>query len=411
MLTDSSAGPRVLVDSDDFYAVLAGVRGLRRAGYRPWLLVPPGNNYAARSRAVEGKTQIVSPEEDPQGFAVVAAATAVRVGADIVLPGTEAALVALAAHRDCFGGVELGAPLLDVAMRATDKLVLSQLAAAAGIATPETLLLDRDELSAYALQFPVIVKPVRTKTRVAGGLAHGKASVARDREALARASAALPGDRVVVQPFVDGVLGAVAGVAWEGELVCAVHQRAERVSPPDAGISSLARTVPPDSALEAGVARLIALLAWSGIFQLQFVHTHDAAYAIDFNPRMYGSLGLAIAAGANLPAVWADLLCGVEPRGATYRQGVAYRSEEKELQAFVFAVRRGDLRTALDVFVPRLGATHAAFARDDPMPLLATVEKAYGSLRQTRSATSAHNSSTGRVESSRTTRRRSWWRR
>jgi predicted ATP-grasp superfamily ATP-dependent carboligase len=238
--------------------------------------------------------------------------------------------------------------------------------------------------------------------------------VAHDADGLAAAVAAIVGDRLIVQERVGGELGAIAGVAWCGELVCAVHQRAARISPPEAGISALARTVPRDAALEAGVARFVALLGWSGVFQLQFVHAGDRAYAIDFNPRLYGSLALAIAAGANLPAVWVDLLLGRAPRPAAYRAGVIYRSEEKELQAFLLALGRRDFRTVLDVARPRRGATHAAFARDDPAPLLGSLRKAlgaYGSFRQTDSATSAHSSSRGRVESRRRTPRRAWWRR
>ena len=38
-----------------------------------------------------------------------------------------------------------------------------------------------------------------------------------------------------------------------------------------------------------------------------------SAYVIDVNPRIYGAIGLAIAAGQNLPAIWTDLLLGRTP--------------------------------------------------------------------------------------------------
>jgi hypothetical protein len=90
---------------------------------------------------------------------------------------------------------------------------------------------------------------------------------------------------------------------------------------------------------------------------------------------MYGSLALAVAAGANLPAIWADLVGGREPRVGPYRVGVTYRSEEKEAQSLVLAVRRGDWRTALDVVRPRRRSAHAAFAWSDPLPLLGVAKR------------------------------------
>jgi carbamoylphosphate synthase large subunit len=136
--------------------------------------------------------------------------------------------------------------------------------------------------------------------------------------------------------------------------------------------------VPPDAELERAVAEVVRGFEWSGIFQLQFIWHNGVPHAIDFNPRMYGSLALAISAGANLPAVWADLLAGRTPRVAAYRPGTTYRSEEKEAQALVIALRMRDWRTALDVLRPRRGATHAAFALSDPLPLLGPVRRLLG---------------------------------
>ena len=62
---------------------------------------------------------------------------------------------------------------------------------------------------------------------------------------------------------------------------------------------------------------------------------------IDLNPRPYGSLALAIGSGLKLPAVWADLLLGREPRLGAYRVGVRCRAEIREGRALVLVRRRG----------------------------------------------------------------------
>ena len=51
-----------------------------------------------------------------------------------------------------------------------------------------------------------------------------------------------PGQQWLLQEHVRGPLGAVAGVAWRGALVCAIHQIARRTYPPD-GPSAYAITV------------------------------------------------------------------------------------------------------------------------------------------------------------------------
>jgi predicted ATP-grasp superfamily ATP-dependent carboligase len=315
---------------------------------------------------------VPSAQEDAEAFVGAALEAAERLGVESVLPGTESGLVALA-------GRVPAAPSPEIVARALDKDALTAAADAAGLATPPTLLVAAGERA--DVSFPAIVKPVRTKTPGASGaMEHGRAAVVQSADELRRVAAGLPGERVLVQPLLGGELGAVSGVAWHGELRCAVHQRSLRIAPPLVGVSAFAETVAPDRELEAAVARLVSEFEWSGIFQLQFVWHDGVPHAIDFNPRMYGSLALAISAGANLPAVWADLLGGREPQIAPYRVGARYRSEEKDAQALVLALRRGDLRTALDCVRPRPGTAHSAFARDDPRPLLAVVRRPLAGL-------------------------------
>src|SRR5579884_1961411 len=96
MRPHSPDSPRVLVDADAFYGVLAGVRGLARGGYRPWVLTPAGRTYATLTRAAEGRVRVPSPQAQPGAFAAAVLAAAERLGAESVLPGTEGGLLALA---------------------------------------------------------------------------------------------------------------------------------------------------------------------------------------------------------------------------------------------------------------------------------------------------------------------------
>jgi predicted ATP-grasp superfamily ATP-dependent carboligase len=367
---------RVLVTGGEHVGPLATLRALRQAGHEPWAFVPDRAAYAAWSRAVAQWRVAPDPAADPQAFVAAVA----EADVDVVLPGTEPALVVLAGRDEELAPRLVGAPPPDRAARATDKSLLPALAAAAGLETPPTVETARAEAPAAAreLGYPVIVKPLRSDVgdTADGALAHGIPQRADDERSLADALAALPGERVLVQPFLDAALTAACGVAWDGDLVCAVHQASRRIWPPQIGISAFAETIARDDALETGVARLLAELGWSGIFQAQFVRARGRAYLIDLNPRPYGSLALAVAAGANLPAMWVDLLRdGVTRRPTGYRVGAGYRSEERDVQAIAHLFRHGPRRDALRALLPRRGTTHAIAQLRDPLPALGSLAK------------------------------------
>ena len=366
--------PRLLVTEDaPAYGVLAGLRALRSAGDDPWLAVTGRGAYSRRSRARAGVVEVPDPASDRDGYVAALAHAAARLEVAAVLPGTEMGLVALSTARDVFPpGVALGTADADTVRRATDKLELERLAVDAGLATPPTSHITRAEVeSGTAIALPAIVKAARTRTPTKeNGFVSSFVRRATTREELLDAVRAVPGDIVLIQPALEGYLTATSGVAWRGEVVAMAHQVARRIFPPQCGITAFAETVTPDPALEAGVSRLIGALGWSGIFQVQFVSSGGVSYLIDLNPRMYGSLALAVAAGLNLPAIWADLLLGRPPRAGICKVGARFRSEERDLAALGAAMIAADWRTVLDVLRPRRGTTHALGALRDPMPLL-----------------------------------------
>ena len=370
--------PNILVTADERSAVLAGLRALRAAGYRPWVASARHGTYATRSRAGAGTAYVPDPSHDPGGFVDAVVSAAERVSASAVLPTSESALLALAGSTNRFPpGVAVGADSAEIVRRATVKPELLRLAGLAGLRVPTTTTITAADIDRpdREVPFPAVVKPLRSETPGRDGrLEYASVESVGNREELGAVVESLPGSSWLVQPYLPGKLRAVSGVAWEGRLVCAVHQCADRTYPL-LGPSAYAATIPPDEALEEGVARLLELVGFSGIFQVQFISC-DVDYFIDFNPRMYGSLALAVGAGLNLPSIWADLLVGRSPRLRPYRWHVRYRSEERDARAIVAAFIRGERRLALQGIVPRRRTVHAVFSVHDPLPLAATFAKA-----------------------------------
>jgi hypothetical protein len=199
------------------------------------------------------------------------------------------------------------------------------------------------------------------------------------------------GGQAEVQEFLHGELMAYAAVTTPGGRRVAAHsmQVASRVWPPGAGASCRAVSVPVDPELAARAAALLAGLGWFGLAELQFLVPADGIpRLIDLNGRFYGSLALAVAAGANLPATWAALATGrwdqpvvpaadereepdelVEP--VTAVAGVRYCWWEGDLRRAFVERRGGVARDLAGAMYAGVGAVHSTIRWRDPAPALA----------------------------------------
>jgi predicted ATP-grasp superfamily ATP-dependent carboligase len=146
-------------------------------------------------------------------------------------------------------------------------------------------------------------------------------------------------------------------------------------------VISYATTIERDAELEKRLVSLLEHIDWRGLFQVQFLETEHDRYLIDLNPRIYGSLALARAAGQNLTAIWTDLLLGNAPVVGEYRVGVRYRAEELDARALLKLAASGRIGEVVRGALPRARTVHAVFARNDPLPVLTSVSAVCSSLR------------------------------
>ncbi|MGH2786860.1 MAG: hypothetical protein ACRDJV_02990 [Actinomycetota bacterium] len=351
--------PHVLITdgaSGQARSTLAAARALAHAGYAPVVTVSGSNSLAAASRYC-ARAVTVPPAGEP-GYAE---AVGVELASDdyvCVLPSSDAALLAL--------GFDVGHLL--------DKSRLLQHARRVGIPVPAQTRFELwEELVASAddLDYPLIVKPVVMGPSVV---------VAQGPEDLRRAGMPFEGP-VLAQEWLGPPLTSAAGVVWEGRLVASVHQRYLRTWPPAAGGACAAVSVERDVATDAAVTELLG--GFSGLFHAQFA----AGRLIDLNPRLYGSLPLAVKAGVNVPAIYCDLVLGRRTEAPKHgRPGVYYRSLEGELRwaaHHLFGRGRSPLR-AVRALVPHRRVAHAVESLTDPGPMLARLRHVVGQGRHRR---------------------------
>jgi predicted ATP-grasp superfamily ATP-dependent carboligase len=365
----------VLVTDGEERAALAACRGLARAGHI--VAVAAARRPAAAQSSRACARRLLVPRSLSGDEFVSALAKAARTDAyDFVLPGSDAALLALSMFRERLpSSLLLGLPPHQTVARSLDKPALLEEADRTGfpvLESEECAGMSQALAAAKLFGFPVVVKPTTSIVSPGHRPRREAARVVHDRAQFDRALSAL-GTPVLVQRFYDGApVLSLGGVATEHGLAALTAARWSRRWPPVDGAASFAETVVPPSRIVERAETLIAAFGWRGIFELELLDLGNGGFApVDLNPRVFGWMTLALRAGANLPAVWLECLRGPQPPRVIARPGVRYRWEEGDVRHFFWQVRHRHPHAAAAVLRPRRRVAHAYFERSDPAPLAA----------------------------------------
>jgi predicted ATP-grasp superfamily ATP-dependent carboligase len=339
-------------------AAVAGVRALGAAGIK--VVAVASNRSAAGLWSRHAAVRATGPDsDDAEAWRTHVFGLASRHGPLVVYPGQEEGIAPLV-REPVPEGVLLPYPGSAAVERLRDKRELAALSSEAGLGSPAVLAEGRASAVLESLPpAPSVLKSPGLSTALPVAL------MCESEDDLRRALEQVPGEEhVIVQERADGPLVAVTVVLdRDGAMVARLQQAALRLWPTTAGASSLGRTVAPDPDLVERVAALLRAAGYWGLAQVQLVHTARGPAAIDINPRFYGSLPLARAAGVNLAEAWHRVASGERARPQLdYRVGVTYRWLEGELTA-AWNGERARLRTRPPA--PRAGAM---WAWDDPAP-------------------------------------------
>jgi predicted ATP-grasp superfamily ATP-dependent carboligase len=379
----------LLIDAGERSAV-AACESLARAGYRVGTASSQWPAPAGWSRFSERRFPLPNPRAEPAQFAAAVAAIASEHRYATVLACSEGSLWAISSEREAFasGEMRLGLPDGETVARCTDKAELVARAGEAGLGAPGTAVCaDPAEALATAERFgfPAVLKPLRTVFEEGGETRHLASALIADRAALEERleESGLP---CLIQRREQGPVVSFAGVFAGGRLLASAPSRYLRTWPPEAGPVSFSRSFDPGAETLAAVGRLVESLGWEGIFELEAIERGPGDYAVlDFNPRIYGSLALAVKAGAPLPAVWCDWLLkgrSADLTACAARPGVYYRWEDAELRNAARCLRAGEPGAAISILRPRREVAHAYFRWYDPLPLAVRMARPLNRLRR-----------------------------
>ncbi len=365
---------RVLVTDGETRAVVGVARGLAADGFdvavaatAPARLAP-----AHLSRAVDERLIVPDPLSAPDAFLDALARSVAAGNFGVLVPGADASLLRISSGRALLEPhVRLGLPARESVERSLDKSDLAATAARHGLDPPPTVTCAGSAAAVAAARefgFPLLVKPMLSvDDRVSPPRRFASAWVDDARE-LEQAIAGFGGTGLV-QRRVEGRVVSFAGVFAGGRLLGEAFSRYHRTWYPQAGNACYSETADAPADLRRRVVALLTDLAWEGLFELELIETVSGRWhAIDMNPRPYGSIALAIGAGANLPSVWCRHVLGDDPDPVTATPGVFYRWTDADLRHGWRQWRQGNRSAAMGVLRPRPGVVHAFGRRLDPGP-------------------------------------------
>lgn len=355
--------------------MLAACRSLHEGGYEVTAASCTRLAAAQWSRSCTRRLRVTDARESAEGFVEQLAQELTQRSYATVIPGSDRALLALSQGRARLNPlVALGLPAPAVVERALSREFLADAAVRAGL-VPATSVRCADIEQALAaareLGFPVVLKSTDAAS-ARNGVTEGapKGHIATSEADLAARAQAF-NDELLVQRFMGDRVVSFGGVMAQGSLIGVAVSRYKRMWPPDSGSVTYSETVLPPLRLEATVQRLLGAIGWNGIFELELIQVGPEEFVpIDLNPRPYGSMALANAAGAPLAGIWCDWLLGRRVRSARARPGVRYRWEDGELRHLAWQMRQLHFKAAIRPLQPHRNVTHAHFKLSDPLPLL-----------------------------------------
>jgi predicted ATP-grasp superfamily ATP-dependent carboligase len=384
-VTDGSdGGPRsgeraaVLVTDGEQRAALAVVRSLGRAGYRVHVSARRRRALAAASRWASSVLEAPDPLREGEAFVNAVAAHVAAHDIAVVVPVTDASMLALLSARDRLGSATIPFGSLEAFLALADKAGLRDRAVRLGIAFPAQRALEWSERSmalAGCVRMPAVVKPARSVAGVGAGRAKFGVEHAATIDALERVVRSIPqaGYPLLIQERIVGPGIGVFLLLWDGRIVASFAHRRLREKPPSGGVSVSAESIAGTPELIDRSRALLTEIGWSGVAMVEYKVDQETGtpYLMEINGRFWGSLQLAIDAGVDFPALLVACALGQVPAAAPdYRVGLRGRWWWGDVDHLIARLRHSSTGLSLPPGAPSRAAAVGDFVsacvRGDP---------------------------------------------
>lgn len=338
---------KILVLDADLPPALTVVRSLARLGLQVDIASHIDRPLAGYSRHAGLRLRYPDPMLEPYAFIDWLNTRSANNAYELVVPVTERTAVPLSRHRDRVNTACIALPANESLDIALDKAKTVELAHRLGIPVPSgKMILQADTLDDVkdGLAYPIVIKPARSMGTADQGIVQLGVDYAFDESELkAKTSHALRFGGVILQEYFGGQGVGIELIADRGKISYAFqHLRLHEV-PLTGGGSCLRKSVAIEPELLDASQKLMAALKWHGIAMVEFKwkpETRDFRL-MEINGRFWGSLPLAVSAGADFPAMLYELLTQghIAPRPSA-RTGIYGRKLSSDLYWYEQVWRR-----------------------------------------------------------------------
>lgn len=360
-----------------------------------------GMSQWSRLRGYTG--QYASPLTRPEAFVSDVAQLLRQTGARFLLPGHDETEI-LARYRDRLPA-HVCLPVAEHAQlaQANNKACMAALAARLGLPVPPVIPYEHPaelENKLRDRRQAVVVKLRRSNS--AKGIFYPENPQAAVQLCLdlIEQYQLTPERYPLVQERVSGEGWGVSCLYWQGRRIASFTHRRLREKTATGGTSTM-RVSASQPQLEAYAHCLLDAMNWHGLAMVEFKYdpATNQGWFIEVNPRLWGSIHLAVTAGVDFPALlyWAATagLEAAQQRVRPYRQGVVARWYLGDAIVAAEHLRRGRLWPALQALWPGGADTLDDWHWDDPMAFVGEAAYYLTTFLKTRSLNPAQEGMLG----------------
>ena len=343
----SLARQNILVLDANQRSALAVVRSL---GRQPHLRVVAADDteesLAGNSRFCREYFHCPSPRKEPDAFVDWLHQIIGKKQIGWVFPVSEITSEIVAAVAPSLESCRVPLASVESLSALSDKWKLQKLADRLRVPFPESkFYANSAELEPGSIaEFPVVLKPCRSRLRLEDGWLDTAVHIARSCSEcgqLLRDNEYLRVHPFMVQTFIPGSGAGVFALYDQGKPVAFFSHRRLREKPPEGGVSVLSESVALDSRLVMMARRLLDEVRWHGVAMVEFrVRPDGSPYLMEVNARFWGSLQLAVDAGADFPYWLLQISRGEKATVTDYRTGRRLRWLLGDLDRLYLVLRK-----------------------------------------------------------------------
>jgi predicted ATP-grasp superfamily ATP-dependent carboligase len=305
------SGVRVLVTDEHYKHTLGIVRQLGKRGAVVSVIASSKKSLACLSRFCS--EVILSKDGRPESLIRTILQTIRNRHFDVLLPVSYTMTLALAQRKDeILPYTQLEVCPCQTIAQAADKREMIRLAQTLGVPAPKTMQLNEVDPLDHELRSPLVIKPGREipgRPPIRYVQRHEELS-----QAIRELRDSLPPEtfsEMVLQEYIPGHGCGLFATYQNGVCKRVFMHRRVREYPATGGVSSCAESF-YDARLEFYGTRMLGALDWHGVAMVEFRRdARDGEYKLmEINPKFWGSLDLALAAGADFPVDLCQMALG-----------------------------------------------------------------------------------------------------